>query len=113
MNYVHHNNKAPYGETHTIITEDASAYVMITIFSEREHIAAIHDLAVLKERRGEGLGSAILEEAILEAERMGAKVAVIGCEKNSWLEEWYTRHGFETIEDEDVNGQTAIMKRIL
>ena len=76
MNYVHHNNKAPYGETHTIITEDASAYVMITIFSESEHIAAIHDLAVLKERRGEGLGSAILEEAILEAERMGAKVEI-------------------------------------
>lgn len=110
MNYVYHRNKPTYGDTTTIITEDASAYVMLTIFSNEKSVAVLHDLVVLKERRGEGLGSSMLEQAVLEAERMGAKVVRLGCEKNSWLQEWYTRHHFETIGE--VDGQIA-MERTL
>lgn len=103
MNYVYHKNRAPYGDTTTIITEDASAYVMVTIFIGRENVAVIHDLVVLKERRGEGLGRSMLDEAVNQAKAMGAEVARLSVERGSWLEEWYKRHGFcETGEVEDL-----------
>ena len=97
MNKVFHRNKTHYGNTTAIITEDASAYVMVTIFNHDKRNAMIHDLVVLKERRGEGIGREMLEEAVLEAGRMGAEMVRISVEPNSWLEEWYKRHGFEHV----------------
>lgn len=98
MNYVYHRNKPYYGDTTAIITEDASAYVMITQFDGNKDIAVIHDLVVLKDRRGEGIGSLILEEAVAEAGRLGAGYARLAVEPNSWLEEWYKRHGFMKVD---------------
>ena len=114
MNYVYHRNKPPYGDTTTIITEDASAYVMITQFNATKDTAVIHDLVVLKDRRGEGLGSAMLEEAVAEAGRIGAKVVRLSAEPSSWLEEWYKRHGFqETGEVEYLEKVFNVLERTL
>ncbi|MBR6305736.1 MAG: GNAT family N-acetyltransferase [Bacteroidales bacterium] len=112
MNCVYHRNKPPYGYTTTIITEDASAYVMITQFDETKETAVIHDLVVLKDRRGEGLGSKLLEEAIAEAGRMGADTARLSVETGSWLAEWYKRHGFhETGDVEDLGKKFIVLER--
>lgn len=95
MNIVYHRNKAPYGDITALLTEDASAYVMITIFNEDKGMAVIHDLVVHKDRRGEGLGRLLLEEAVAEAKRMGADAVRLSAEPGSWAEEWYKRHGFQ------------------
>lgn len=114
MNYVYHRNNPPYGDTTTIITEDASAYVMITQFKTTKDTAVLHDLVVLKDRRGEGLGSAILEEAVAEAKRMGASAVRLSAEPKSWLEEWYKRHGFqETGQVEDLGNKFNVLERQL
>lgn len=114
MNYVYHRNKPPYGDTTTIITEDASAYVMITVFNGKKDTAVIHDLVVLKDSRGEGLGSAMLEEAVAEAERIGVAKVRLSAEPDSWLEEWYKRHGFqETGEVEYLEKVFNVLERTL
>ena len=114
MNYVYHRNNPPYGDTTTIITEDASAYVMITQFNATKDIAVLHDLVVLKDRRGEGHGSAILEEAVAEAKRMGVSAVRLSVEPKSWLEEWYKRHGFqETGQVEDMGSKFNVLERKL
>lgn len=114
MNYVYHRNKAPYGDTTTIITEDASAYVMVTVLNGKENVAVVHDLVVLKDRRGEGLGSALLEEAVNEAKTMGAEMARLSVEPGSWLEEWYKRHGFmDTGQVEDLCRTFNVLERPL
>ena len=95
MNKVYHRNETYYGRTTTIITADAAAYAMVTVYKEYPDVAAIHDLVVLKERRGEGLGREMLIEACEEAKRMGADYIRLSVEPNSWLEEWYGRHGFK------------------
>lgn len=114
MNYVYHRNKPPFGDTTTIITEDASAYVMITRFNETEDTAVLHDLVVLKDRRGQGLGSALLEEAVAEAGRIGVRRVRLSVEPDSWLEEWYKRHGFqETGQVEDLGKVFNVLERPL
>ena len=112
MNYVYHRNKPPYGDTTTIITEDASAYVMITQFNATADTAVLHDLVVLKDRRGQGLGSALLEEAVAEAGRIGVRRVRLSVEPDSWLEEWYKRHGFqETGQVEDLGQKFNVLER--
>ena len=60
-------------------------------------IAAIHDLVVHNDKRGEGLGSALLEEACKKGMEMGADFMMLSVVPGSWLEEWYKRHGFNSI----------------
>lgn len=114
MDKVYHRNKAPYGRTSTIIAEDASAYVMVTVFDTNKDTAVIHDLVVHRDRRGEGLGSEELEAAVAEAERMNAKAVRLSVEPGSWLEEWYKRHGFHaTGEVEDMGRKLNVLERSL
>ena len=95
MNKVYHINSTYYGQTATIIIEDGYAYVMVTIMRNNPEDAIIHDLVVHQDRRGEGLGRELLDEAVEMAGAMGAKVAILSVEPGSWLEEWYGRHGFK------------------
>lgn len=94
MNKVVHRDNTVYGKTSTIILADGYAFVMITTFDGNPEVAIIHDLRVHKDRRGEGLGRELLEEAYKEAERIGAKYARLSVKKGTWAEEWYKRHGF-------------------
>lgn len=114
MNKVYHKNTTPYGHTTAILLGDASAYVMLTRFKTNTHVAVIHDLVVLKERRGEGLGRELLEEAVAEAGRMGVDAVRLSVEPGSWLEGWYKRHGFrETGEVEDLGKKYNVLERTL
>ena len=97
MNKVIHRNKTFYGHTSAIILEDGYAYVLVTIMEGNPEIALVHDLVVHKDRRGEGLGSKLLEEAYEEGKYLGAKVNMLSVVPGSWLEEWYKRHGFRDI----------------
>ena len=106
MNKIYHRNETYYGRTNTILLEDATAYVMVTMFNNSSGVAVIHDLVVLKERRGEGLGKEMLNEACEEARRMGAEYIRLSVEPSSWLEEWYKRHGFENAGTIEQDGLT-------
>ena len=105
MNKVFHRNKTPYGKTTAILIGDASAYVMVTRFYTNSQVAVIHDLVVLRERRGEGLGNELLEEAVAEAGRMGADAVRLSVEPGTWVEDWYKRHGFHETGEVENYGQ--------
>ena len=97
MNKVVHNNETFYGKTATIILDDGYAYVMVSIMQNNPDIAVIHDLVVHKDKRGEGLGKELLNEACKLGEEMGAEFIMLSVMPDSWLEEWYKRHGFRDI----------------
>ena len=95
MNKIVHRNPAFWGRTSTIIIADGYGFVMVSQLNDNKPVAVIHDLIVHKDRRGEGLGRELLEDAEEEAREMGALAIRLSCDKGSWLEEWYKRHGFE------------------
>ena len=115
MNKVVHENKTYYGRTATIILEDGYAYVMVSVMEGNPDVAVIHDLVVHKDRRGEGLGRELLEEACMVGKEMGAEVIMLSVEPGSWLEEWYKRHGFRNIgRKETVFGlEHTVLERVL
>ena len=107
MNKVFHRNDTFYGRTTVIILADGYALVLVSVMQDNPEIAVIHDLMVHKDRRGEGLGSKLLDEACKEGERIGAQVIMLSVEPDSWLEEWYKRHGFRDIgRKETIFGET-------
>ena len=111
MNKVVHINSTFYGKTATIILDDGYAYVMVTILKDTPSVAAIHDLVVHIDKRGQGLGGILLEEACKAGEGMGADTIMLSVIPGSWLEEWYKRHGFRDIgEKETVFG---VMHRVM
>ena len=111
MNKVIHRNDAFYGKTSTIILADGYACVMVSVMDETPEVAVIHDLIVHSTRRGEGLGRALLESAEEEAKEMGAEIAALSAKPGSWLEEWYTRHGFHPTDDKDTDNYGNIILR--
>ena len=105
MNKIIHRNKTYYGQNNTIIIDNGNAYSMVSVLNENPSAAVIHDLAVHEGKRGKGLGTAILEASCEEANQMGADCIRLCVEPNSWVEEWYKRHGFkETGENEVICG---------
>lgn len=77
--------------------DNGYALVMVSVLDENKSVAVIHDLIVHSDRRGIGLGRALLEEACKEGKRMGADTLSLSAAPGSWLEEWYKRHGFEYV----------------
>ena len=56
----------------------------------------IERLAVLPERRHRGYGRNLLDRAVLEIRRAGARAAGIGIiDENRILKDWYLQYGFE------------------
>lgn len=113
MNKVIHTNRTPFGRTTTIILADGYAYVMVSIMDDNPIVAVIHDLTVHKERRGEGLGRMLLEEATQEAGKIGVTVARLAVKPNSWLAEWYKRHGFVEIGPAELPPDHIVMEKDL
>ena len=111
MNKLFHRNKAHYGHTSTIVLDDGNGLVSVTIMNGREDMAVIHDLIVMKNKRGEGLGRALLEEACAEAAGLGAKTVRLSVAPGSWLEEWYKRHGFQEIGEVEYDGLFVVLEK--
>ena len=59
------------------------------------------DMLLLGELRGQGLGSALLDELIEESETSGAKIT-LHVEAENPAMAWYLRKGFERLEDRGV-----------
>lgn len=113
MNKVYHRNTPAYGRTTAIVLKDGYAYVMVSVMNDSPEVAIIHDLCVHKDKRGEGLGRMLLEEAEKEAGEMGAKTIRLSTEPGSWLEEWYMRHGYRQlgVKEIDQAGLNMILEK--
>ena len=107
MRIIIHRNKTYYGQNSTVILAPGFAYAMISVMDETPDAAVIHDLCVYENKRGIGFGTDILEAACKEANQMGVECIRLCVEPDSWMEEWYKRHGFKDTDwHEDICGVT-------
>lgn len=93
MEKIVHRNNPDWGKSTVIVLDGGYALAMVAIV-EPSKTAILHDVMVHESRRGQGLGTALLEEACTEAERMGAVLLRLSVTPQTWMEEWYERHGF-------------------
>lgn len=86
--------RADVAEGLVLVAEDEEGRLVASVMLRR--VANIRRLAVAPERKGEGLGGKMLEEAVARAAREGMTYAMLDTiPTHPWLPAFYRRHGFE------------------
>lgn len=96
-NMVIHDERSFWGRTVVIVLDGGYALAMVSMMDGDESVATIHDIMVHIDRRGIGLGSLLLEQAVETARLMGAQTAKLAVDPDSWMCDWYKRHGFKEV----------------
>ena len=109
MNKVIHRNESYWGRSSVVVLAGGFALAMVSVLSDDPDVAVIHDLMVHESRRGSGLGSRLLKEAISEAEKTGAGVTRIAVEPGTWQEGWYRSMGFVETGHTDIAGRDVLV----
>ena len=77
-----------------LVAEDEDGRLVGSVMLRR--VANLRRLAVAPDRKGEGLGGALLEAALARAKEEGMTVAMLDTfPTHPWLPSFYRRHGFE------------------
>jgi GNAT superfamily N-acetyltransferase len=85
------------GVTYYVMEQDGRAVGCVALENAGEGVFYLERLAVLPEIRRNGYGSMLVDRALNEARRMGAKTVQIGIiAEQTELENWYARRGFKT-----------------
>ena len=75
---------------------DGSAFCMLNYYKQEKHIMFLSNLNVNIESRGKGLGSCMMNNAILYAKSSGCKYLYLEViHESSWVFDWYERLGFK------------------
>ena len=91
---VIHDERSFWGRTVIIILDGGYSFAMVSMMDNDESVANIHDIIVHADRRGRGWGSRLLELATESARHLGASIARLAVDPDSWMCGWYERHGF-------------------
>lgn len=70
-------------------------------YSDSPEKLYLSNVEVSEQFRGKGFGNLILRKAEHYAKRKKAFELFLKCEKESWVSEWYKRHGFKYFSVED------------
>lgn len=92
---IYHRNTWYWGRSTHLVGFRGLAIVSVSVEDEKPRIAWIHGLSVHISARARGYGRKMLEAAISEAKKMGAKEVELAAEQNTFPERWYRRMGFE------------------
>jgi len=100
----------------TIVLEPSAPHLG-NAWYRRPEVMTFHQLGVLPELQGRGIGAALLERVRVEALRAGAReLALDTAEPAAHLITLYTRLGYRSVDHEtgpDVNYRSVIMSRYL
>ena len=96
-----HKNTWTWGQTHTIVFKCGVGLVSVSIYNEEPDVAWIHGVSVIEDYRRQGIGTRILQLAEEEAVKMGAHTVKLSTLRESFMEDWYKKSGYEVIGEED------------
>ena len=69
------------------------------------------DVIIAFEYRGKGYGNCILDATDNVAKEMGAKTIGLKVKKGSFAHQWYSRHGYSYLTDDEENPQFVWMTK--
>lgn len=98
-----------WGRSSVIVLDGGYGIAMVSSLNESPDIAVIHDIIVHECLRGKGIGRRLLEQAVMEAERLGADVAKLSVEPGSWMADWYRRNGFVMTDVTDLDSHPVLI----
>ena len=97
----HHHYQLHYPDAERLVVERGGAPIGRIYIAERDNMLHLIDIALLPERRGAGVGTAIMTDLLRQAEALGLGI-VIHVERFNPARRLYDRLGFEFAEDTGV-----------
>jgi N-acetylglutamate synthase-like GNAT family acetyltransferase len=97
--HTHYQSHYPNAEKLLIIKDQQN---IGRVYVDRDEVSiCLIDVALMTDQRGQGLGTKLLKELLLEAQLSHKKV-VIHVENFNPAYHWYQQHGFKQVEDKGV-----------
>ena len=93
---------------------DNSIRFALYYYNDDPSILYFSNLYVDEKYRNKGIGSKILNFVFNYAKKNGYRDIILNVIKDSWMQKWYERNGFEYIEDADgeYSGNVWMIKNI-
>ena len=95
------HKKTDFGDVWETNATDGTFRFAIYRYDDDPDAVYLSNVFVKKESRGEGFGNAILDIVDKVGKEMGAAVIRLTVKKNSFAHQWYKRHGYEYLSDND------------
>ena len=97
-----HKNKWIWGKTIYLIVNSGIGIVSLSLDNNYPGICFLSGLSVVEDHRKKGYGNRLLGLAEQEAKDNGCTEIILSCEKNTFVPEWYKRHGYELLEGKKI-----------
>jgi GNAT superfamily N-acetyltransferase len=99
METITTHKKTDFGDVWNINATDGTFRFAIYRYDDDTDTVYLSNVFVKKERRGQGYGNAILDTVDNIAKGMGATAICLTVKKDSFAHQWYERHGYEYLSD--------------
>lgn len=97
-------NKTEWGIVKIFSNEDNTIRFALYTYNDDNETIYLSNLFVNESLRKNGYGDRIIEWVFDYAKSRSFKTIILNVVKNSWMEKWYERKGFEYLEDCEDDG---------
>lgn len=105
MQFDTREEKTDWGTVWYIADKDGSFRFAVYMYDDDPSAIYLSSVFVQEQYRKSGLGNVILSMAEDVGKNLGAEVIILNVLKNSFMHDWYSRHGYSdfVVNDEDLN----------
>lgn len=108
MDVIIHKNEWYWGRKVTVVIDGGRGLCHVSVEDDDRSVAYLTDVIVHPEVRRNGLGNRLLELAKQRARIMDADKLFLWVYPNTWMQDWYVRHGFKLSHVDD-NGNVNMV----
>lgn len=111
--YIFHHNRANWGFSLLIMEKHGKAFARLYQYDDEDDTVYLDWLSVDPEARKQGIGTElqVLRENI--GRKLGATMACLWVEKDSWMHHWYKRRAYKDWKDYENEENAVWMRKIL
>lgn len=111
MNTITTHEKTDFGDVWYVNADDGSFRFAIYRYDDDSDTVYLSNVFVCDESRGKGYGNCILDTTDNVAKEMDTKTIGLKVKKGSFAHQWYGRHGYSYLTDDEENPQFVWMTK--
>ena len=96
-------NITDFGTVWFVSAEDKSFKFAVYMYSDDSSTIYLSNVFVNKQYRGKGLGNVILQSTEKIAHQFNTQYICLKCKKNTSTQQWYIRHNYKNLSDDEQN----------
>ena len=113
MKIIRHLNRWGIFTQAINIADDGCGTATVEVYDDNPTVALIHTISVVKGKRGQGYGNALLDACEKYAKsRKRVKVIELWADMDSTAYKWYQNHGYEPTFEINLIGKGIVLNKL-